>query len=247
MQFDADRALFAADSIDLHRALILPNGYSKNATELYTKQENDFVRSQAEKNRTRLAAACTTNPLKPWAIKEIRRCHSSGLRVLKVHFVASGMDLKKPADYQVVRTFLSEASRLGYTVIVYANYPAQQHGHEIEKLKELIESFPDIRWIIGHLFGREHELLRNLKHPNFFVEVSIAPVWMKSSEQKKNLLETIRTVGIQHFIFGSDWPVVHPAETLKSLKLLGLSENELNAILYSNSVALNDLFTNPQP
>lgn len=242
VQFNAERALFAADSIGLSRALLLPNGYAKNSNEAHTKQENDFVTKQAEKKRSRLAGACAVNPLKSWALSEIKRCHDMGLQVLKVHFMASGMDLKNANDFVVAKSFLEAAQTLGFTILVHANYPAAQRANEIEKLKELIESFPKLRWIIGHLFGKEHKALRNLKHPNFFVEISAAPIMIRLPEQRKELVETIRTVGIKHFVFGSDWPVFHPAETLKYLKLLELNDDELNDILYDNAKALNDLF-----
>lgn len=55
-------------------------------------------------------------------------------------------------------------------------------------------------------------------------------------------MNTIRKVGIRHFVFGSDWPVIHPAETLKALRALPLSEEELAAILYRNAEQLDDLF-----
>ncbi len=242
VQFNAERALFAADSIVLTRALLLPNGYSKNANEVYVKQENDFVAKQAEKKRSKLAGACAVNPMQPWAINEIKRCKAIGLEVLKVHFMASGMDLKNAKDYEVAKTYLAAAQDLGFTILVHANYPTAQRGNEIEKLKELIESFPKMRWIIGHLFGREHKSLRNLKHPNFFVEISAAPIMLQKTDQRKELRETIRAVGIKHFIFGSDWPVFHPAETLKYLKLIELNDDELEDILYNNANAFNDLF-----
>lgn len=242
MEFDAERALFAVDSIELQRALILPNGYQKNSTETHTRQENDFVNSQVEKNPSRLAGACAVNPSKPWALRELKRCHSLNMKVLKVHFMASGLNLQIDSDYKMAKAFLEEASALGFAVLIHAHYPSQRRGDEILKLKQLIDSFPEIRWIIGHLFGREHEHLRSLNHTNFFVEISAVPIWMKTPEQRKALVQTIRTVGVKHFVFGSDWPVFHPAETLKYLRLLGLTESELNAILYENALQLNDLF-----
>jgi predicted TIM-barrel fold metal-dependent hydrolase len=242
VQFNAERALFAADSIGLYRALLLPNGYSKNADEEYTKNENDFVFQQAEKKRSRLVGACAVNPIKPWSLKEIKRCHDMGLRIFKLHFMASGLDLKNPTDYQVAKSFLSEVEKLGFTVLVHANYPAAKRGNEIEKLKELIELFPKIRWIIGHLFGKEFKILEKLKHPNYYVEISVVPIWMRTPEQRKELRETMRSVGMRRFVFGSDWPVFHPAETLKYLKLLELDESEINAILYKNAEAFDDLF-----
>jgi predicted TIM-barrel fold metal-dependent hydrolase len=182
------------------------------------------------------------NPVKEWSSREIERCASLGLKVLKLHFMASGLDLRKKEDYARARAAVEAASRAKLTIIVHANYPRSKRGDEIEKLKELIEEFPEVRWIIGHLFGAEFRGLEDLKHPRFLVEISVAPLWMNTPEKRAALVNTIRKVGIRHFVFGSDWPVIHPAETLKALRALPLSEEELAAILYRNAEQLDDLF-----
>jgi uncharacterized protein len=166
---------------------------------------------------------------------------------LKLHFMASGLDLRKESDYEIAKAALKNAELYNLTVIVHANYPRSSRPGEIEKLKQLIEEFPDTRWIIGHLFGREFEGLEGLKHPNYFVEISVVPTWMKTEEQRTNLVRVMRSVGIERFIFGSDWPVIHPAETLKALDFLPLSKKEKNDILYSNAEKLNYLFEKAAP
>jgi predicted TIM-barrel fold metal-dependent hydrolase len=242
LQFNAERALFAADSIGLKRALVLSNAYSKNASQKYAETENDFIKSEVSKNKTRLAGACAVNPQNNWAWKEIKRCSSIGLKVLKLHFMASGLDLRKEKDYEIAKAELKNAELFNFTVIVHANYPRATRGNEIDKLKQLIEEFPKIRWIIGHLFGREFEELKGLNHPNYFVEISVVPIWMKTEEQRQKLVQTMRSVGMEKFIFGSDWPVIHPAETLKAFNLLPLTEKEKEMVLFTNASQFNDLF-----
>ena len=156
--------------------------------------------------------------------------------------MASGLDLRKENDYQIARAELQHAEMYHLTVIVHANYPRLTRGNEFEKLKQLIEEFPNTRWIIGHLFGREFEILKDLHHPNYFVEISAAPIMIKTSEDRLRLAETMRTVGMSKFIFGSDWPVFHPAETLKAFNLLPLDDHEKEMVLFSNASQLNDLF-----
>ena len=156
--------------------------------------------------------------------------------------MASGLDLRKESDYEIAKSALRNAELYHFTVIVHTNYPQSSRPGEIEKLKKLIEEFPNTRWIIGHLFAREFEALESLKHPNYFVEISVVPIWMKTEEQRTNLVRVMRSVGIEHFIFGSDWPVIHPAETLKAFDLLPLNKKEKNDVLYSNAKKLNNLF-----
>lgn len=242
MQFNGQRAIFAADSISLKRALILSNSYSRGVSEDHAKTENSFIASEVAKNPAQLAGACAVNPQKNWAWKEIKRCSSLGIKVLKLHFMASGLDLRKESDYETAKAALKNAELYNFTIIVHANYPRNSRPGEIEKLKQLIEEFPNTRWIIGHLFGREFEALEGLKHPNYFVEISVVPIWIKTEVQRKNLVKVMRSVGIEHFIFGSDWPVIHPAETLKAFDALPLNKSEREAVLFENAKKLNDLF-----
>ncbi|MFZ4715679.1 MAG: amidohydrolase family protein [Bacteriovoracaceae bacterium] len=242
LQFNAERALFAAESIGLNRALVLSKAYSQNVSEMNAQIENNFVQEEALKNKTRLAGACAVNPRMNWAYKEIKRCASMGMKVLKLHFMASGLDLRIPKDYDIAKASIQNAEDSGMTIIVHANYPRKQRGDEIEKLKMLIEEFPKTRWIIGHAFGREFEFLKNLKHPNFVVEISIVPVWTRNNDDRSRFVQTIRDVGIGKFVFGSDWPVFHPAEILKAFLALPLTKEEQGIILFQNASKFNDLF-----
>lgn len=242
MQYTGNRALFAADSVEIHRALVLSNAYSKNATRDYAQKENDFIINEVAKYPSRLAGACAINPKMNWSAAEIKRCHEKGIKVLKLHLMASGLNLTSAIDYDIAVTTIKNAELYKMTILIHANYPTKFVPGQIEKLKQLIESFPQTRWIIGHLFGREFNNLLNLKHSNFFVETSVLPIWLKTSEERQELVDVMRKVGIKHFVFGSDWPVIHPAETLKALKELPLSHQELLSIHSLNANQLNDLF-----
>jgi predicted TIM-barrel fold metal-dependent hydrolase len=242
VRFTGDRALLAVDSIGFHRALILSNSYANDVTEASAIKENDFVISEAGKFETRLAPACAVNPSKTWALEEAQRCHQKGVKVLKLHLMASGLDLKRNEDYQKVMAFLHALRKYNFTILIHANYPKATRGNEIKRVIQLINAFPERRWIIGHAFGREFEDLTLISHNNFFVEISVVPFWTKTDEERSRFVKTIRDLGIRHFIFGSDWPVLHPAEMMKAFRKLPLSDVERDRILYGNSEKLNDLF-----
>ncbi len=242
MEFNAERALFAADSAGIRRALVLSNSYSARATKEYAVRENSFVLKQAAKNRQRLSGACAVNPLQKWSSGEIDRCAASGLKVLKLHFMASGMDLRKINDFNFASLAIAAAEKNHMIVSIHANYPSDRRPGEIEKLIDLINKFQNTRWIIGHSFGREFKLLNKIINPHAFVEMSVLPTWLKTPEERKTYVDTMREVGIKRFLFGSDWPVIHPAETLKALRALPLTDNEFDLILNKNAAQLNDLF-----
>lgn len=149
VQFTGDRALLAADSIDLERAVVISKSYSLHSTEADAIRENDFVLSEAKKHSPRLAAACAVNPARDWAEKEAKRCAEGGGKILKLHLMAAGLDLKKSQDYERIFGFLNGISKLNFTVLLHANYPKASRGDEISKVVQLINAFPQVRWIIG--------------------------------------------------------------------------------------------------
>lgn len=242
MEFTGERALLATNSIGIQRVIVLSNSYSKMAYKDYARTQNSFVAREAKKNPTKIAGACAVNPLMDWALEEMRRCKHDGLKVLKLHTMASGMDLKKSSDLTELKKVLHLAQELKYTVLIHGNFPKQARGNEAEVLLKTLEEFPKIRFIIGHLMGREFELLKNFTHPNFLVEVSVVPVWTKEKTDQEKLVKTMREVGFKKFVFGSDWPVLHPAEILHALHNLPLKNSELEDVVYHNAQALDDLF-----
>ncbi len=242
VQYDAKRALFAADSIELRRVLVLSSAYSRSVTIHQAKKENDFVAKEVSLNRGSVAGACAVNPNKTWAAREVDRCAGLGFKVLKLHLMASGMDLRRDVDFSIAKSIISMAEKYRMTILIHAHYPKKSHPGEINRLVDLVNQYPNTRWIIGHLLGLEFDLLKEVKHQNFFVEVSMVPTWLTTRSQRESLVLMMRDVGMHRFLFGSDWPVNHPAETMKALRNLPLSNNELQMVVHENSKQLDDLF-----
>jgi predicted TIM-barrel fold metal-dependent hydrolase len=242
MEFSGGRALLAVDSIGLNRAIILSNSYSINVSLEWAIKQNDFIFHETMKNPKHLSGACAINPLKSWAVSEMKRCRKLGLKILKLHTMASGMDLKIQKDLLALNQILNEAQRLEFTVLIHGYLPKIKRGNEAEILLRELEKFPQLKIIIGHLLGNEYALLETFKHSHYWVEVSATPIIIRDQSEKLRLVASMRKVGIKKFIFGSDWPVFHPAETLKALQGLSLSDEELDAILFENSKSLDYLF-----
>lgn len=242
MEFHAERALFAANSVGIQRVIVLSNSYSKMAYLDYARTQNSFVAKGAKKNPSKIAGACAINPSMDWAVEEMRRCKQDGLKILKIHTLASGMDLRQDKDLRDFKKILAHAQSLKFTVLVHGHFPKPARGQEAEIFLKAISDFPNTKFIIGHLLGKDFELLKGLKHPNFLVEVSALPILLKTEEEKKLLVKTIRKVGIGKFVFGSDWPIFHPAEMINAIKQLSLTSTERESLIYGNGKALDELF-----
>jgi uncharacterized protein len=242
LQFTGERALFAGLTAEQRRAIVISAGYQPGMDTQGARRENAFVAAEVAKHPTRLAGACAVNPLKDWAVSELQLCRDGGLRVLKLHTMASGMKLREETHLLKLRAMLVEANRLQMTVLIHGNFPQASRGEEgLELLREL-EKFPKVRFILGHLWGREFKWLEGFKHPNFLVEVSATPIWLKEPKIREQLVQTMRQVGMEKFVFGSDWPVFHPSEMVMALKALPLKEGEYKQVMFENAQALDDLF-----
>lgn len=244
MQFTGDRALLAINSIDLNRGILLSMGYHKGVTPEKTRKENSYVAQEVKKNPHLFSGGCAINPMVSWSLQEIALCHEEGLKLIKLHTVASGMNLNIKKDLDQLKIILAEAQTKQKTVLIHGHFfnKIKDQENEANILLRTLELYPELKIIIGHLLGRDFALLQNFKHQKFLVEISALPFFVKNNEQKADLVKLIHQVGIEKFIFGSDWPVLHPAEMLKSLKELPLTENEINQIAYTNAQALNYLF-----
>ncbi len=242
LQFTGERALFAALTAEQRRAIVLSSGYQAQMSAENARKENAFVAAEVKKLPTRLAGACAVNPMKEWALTELQKCSDDGLRILKLHTMASGLKLRDETHKLKLTEILSAAERLQMTVLIHGNFPEASRGDEGLQLLSELEKFPRIRFILGHLWGREFKWLEGFKHPNFVVEVSATPIWMKLPESREQLVKTMRKVGMKKFVFGSDWPVFHPSEMVMALKALPLKDDEYKAIMFENARALDDLF-----
>ncbi len=236
-----DRALRAADSVGLKRVLAVSEGYRQGMKPEDVAKENDYAAGFARQHPGLVAGACALSPLAKNAVEELRRCHGLGLKVLKLHLTASAVDLGRADHLKAVELLLKDAQELEYTVLVHSHYPPRRRS-QFTRLLTLIKRFPEIRWILGHALGRDFATLKTFQHPDFYVELSLAPAWAKTKKERENFVATMRAVGINRFLFGSDWPVMHPAEALKSLKALPLKPEEVDTIVRTNASQLDDLF-----
>lgn len=239
VKYDAERALIAIESVNLRRGVVLSNSYNPFTTKESAREKNEFVAKSMKKYPGVLSGACAVNPIRDWAMEEIRNCHKDGLKVLKLHTVASGMDLTKPEDQTTLRQILAELKKLKMTLLVHGNFT---NSYEAKCLLKTLQEYPDVRVIIGHGLGKDYDKLLEFTHPRFLVDVSGICVWTKTETERRDYASAMRKIGLDRFIFGSDWPVFHPAEIMSAVRKLPLSSGEADQIIFDNGKLLDDLF-----
>jgi uncharacterized protein len=204
---------------------------------------NDAVLAWAAKNPG-LVAIATVHPYDgEAALTELARVAARGIEVLKIHPHTQRFDAADPR----VLALVQRAGELG--VVVLMDNASIVPG-DCEKLFNLALQAPKTKFIFAHLgalnfrFWNILALARtaeNLFAENIYFDLSGAAVLAADSPIEAEFVWTLRNVGIEHVLFGSDYPQISVARTLNALDRLGLTEPEKAAIRYENARKLFDL------
>ena len=174
------------------------------------------------------------------AIAELERVASKGIKVLKIHPHTQQFD---PADPRVL-TLVRRAGELN--VIVLMDNASIMPG-DCEKLFNLALEAPKTRFIFAHLGALNFRFwnilqaartAQGLFGENIYFDVSAIVAMLADSPIKDEFVWTIRNVGVDHVLLGSDYPQYSLEQNVKALDRLGLNEGEKAKIRYENARAL---------
>jgi len=174
------------------------------------------------------------------AIAELERVASKGIKVLKIHPHTQQFD---PADPRVL-TLVRRAGELN--VIVLMDNASILPG-DCEKLFNLALQAPKTRFIFAHLGALNFRFwnilqaartAQGLFGENIYFDVSAIVAMLADSPIKDEFVWTIRNVGADHVLLGSDYPQYSLEQNVKALDRLGLNEGEKAKIRYENARAL---------
>lgn len=180
---------------------------------------NDYVAAYARKNPEKLIGFGSIDPNYDDAIKEIRRCTKAlGLRGLKLGPIYQHFDPSDKKYYPIWEA----AQEMGLPIVIHQGTTYVRNAPLKYALPVLLEdialAFPDLTVIIAHM-GHPWEadtiaLIR--KQPNFYADVSaLTP----RPYRLYNDLVLATEYGVLHkLVFGSDYPVLTPLETMKELR-----------------------------
>jgi predicted TIM-barrel fold metal-dependent hydrolase len=258
----ADDLVAYLDRAGIRRALILSVAYqfgNPNRTPVeheYDKvrAENDWTAAQAARHPDRLRAFCGVNPLRDYAIQELRRCaQDPGLRHgIKLHFGNSDVDLDNPEHVNRLRQFFQEADRHGMAIVVHMHSSVtmqRPYGAKEARvfLNELLAAAPHVPVQIAHLCGagsyddatdaalgvfidaiKRHD--RRMTHVYF--DLSGIGEILASQEKGELIANRLRQLGLGRVLFGSDGalPGNSPREYWTKFRKLSLTEAEFRTI-----------------
>lgn len=201
---------------------------------------NDGILALAARHSNVLPIA-TVHPYDgPAAVAELERVAAKGIKVLKIHPHTQKFD---PDDPRVL-TLVQRAGQLG--VIVLMDNANILPG-DSEKLFNLALKAPKTRFIFAHMGAmnfRFWNILKavrtaeNLFADNINFDISATVAMVVDSPIEDEFVWTIRNVGIDHVLLGSDYPQFSLEQNVTALGNLPLTDSERAKIRYQNAQAL---------
>jgi predicted TIM-barrel fold metal-dependent hydrolase len=171
------------------------------------------------------------------AIAELERVASRGIKVLKLHPHTQKFDVTDPR----VLTLVKRAGDLG--VIVLMDNANILPG-DSENLFNLAINCPKTKFIFAHMGGLNFRFwnilalartAQNFFADNIYFDISAGVVIAAGSPIQDEFVWTIRNVGVDHVLLGSDFPQLSLPQTIAAFHRLGLTEEEKTKISYGNA------------
>jgi len=201
------------------------------------RANNDALIALSEKHPGMLPIA-TVHPYDGQAaITELERVASRGIKVLKLHPHTQKFDA---ADSRVL-ALVRRAGDLGVIVLMDN---ASIVPDDCEKLFNLALSSPKTRFIFAHMGGLNFRFwnilalartAQNFFADNIYFDISATTVIAAGSPIQSEFVWTIRNVGVDHVLLGSDYPQLSLPQTLTAFEKLDLTSEEKAKIRYDNA------------
>lgn len=174
------------------------------------------------------------------AMAELARVAAAGVKVLKIHAHTQGFDVSDPR----VEALARRAGELGLTVLMDN---ANILPGDSEKLFNLVVRVPKTKFILAHIGGLNFRFWNILAlartadgfgFENLYFDISATVLVVADSPVEEEFLWTLRNVGLDHVLLGSDYPQIGLDATVKAFERLDLSDEEKAKIRSGNAMKL---------
>ena len=174
------------------------------------------------------------------ALAELARGAGPGVKVLKIHPHTQRFDLADPR-------VLALARRAGELGMVVLTDNAGIVADDTEDLFNLALRAPDTQFVFAHIGGLDFRFWNVLAlartaegvfAENIHFDISAIVVLMADAPIEDEFVWTLRNVGIDRILLGSDYPQLSLADTVDALERLGLTPEETAKIRWGNAQRL---------
>lgn len=211
---------------------------------------NAFTVATAAAHPGRLVAFVSVNPLTPDALAEIEAWKDDPYaKGLKLHLTNSGVDLRNPDHVRRLAAVFEAASNARLTIMIHMRTRAEDYGARDVRIfvEQILPHARDIPVVIAHSGGwggldaNTWDALEGFRHvladrpdtaPNLYFDLAQVFDADTSPENRARLVEVMRSIGVERFAPGSDWPFSGPLDGYlnAAMGLLPLSSQEAGAL-----------------
>ena len=196
---------------------------------------NDDVAALVARHPDRLVGVASVDLFRPLdAVRELRRCvRSLGMRALRVLPWLWGLP---PNDRHYYPLYV-ECIELGVPFCLQVGHAGplrpSEPGRPIPYLDEVAATFPELTIVGGHIgYPWTTEMIAlATKYPNVYIDTSA----YKPSRYPRELVEYLRAHGRKKVLFGSNHPMIAPAECIAEVDALGLDDDARRRFLGDNA------------
>jgi predicted TIM-barrel fold metal-dependent hydrolase len=167
------------------------------------------------------------------ALEELSRVAARGVKVLKIHPHTQQFDASDPRVLALVK----QAGTLGLVVLMDN---ANILPGDSEKLFNLALEAPKTKFVFAHMGAMNFRFwnilaaartAENLFADNIYFDISATVALVADSPIEAEFVWTLRNVGTDHVLLGSDYPQFTLGKNVAALEQLGLTAEETSNIL----------------
>ncbi len=207
------------------------------------ERRNSWTCSQA-KERTNLVPFITLDPLmdENTMVGEILdKVSNLGAWGIKLH---PALNRFLPNDHRLWPVYRT-AQQLQLPIISHTGTYTTSQYTQPKSFQEVLDYFPHLTLVMAHLgmgFFEESTMLAQT-YPNLSFDCSgiISHAGAEGGLSDTSLTALIKEIGVERVMFGSDFPWFDPAEAIKRILRLDLSEKEKGLILGENAIRIYKL------
>lgn len=196
---------------------------------------NDEVAGAVRAHPEQIVGVASVDINRPMeAVRELRRCVKEfGFKGLRILPWLWGL----PPDDRRYYPLYAECVELDITFCLQVGHAGpmrpSEPGRPIPYLDNVAHEFPELRIVGGHIgFPWVSEMISlMMKHPNVYVDTSA----YKASRFPAELVAYMHGAGKRKVLFGTNYPMLTPADCLDGIEALGLKDEILSLFLAGNA------------
>ncbi len=196
-----------------------------NVAELITSA-NDASLYWRDKNPDFVIPTCSANPnFLDVSLKEMERMRKEGAVWLgEFTGYMHGYEYDTPEFYKIAEA----ASDLNYIISIHIS---------ADKMEKLLKDFPKVTWNLCHFNRTKQDMIERFelgrKYPNMLIDTS------GSGVERVGMLElAVEIMGAEKILFGSDFPINEPGQSLCRINNAFITENDKKKIMRENLVRI---------